>query len=310
MHFVTLSAPRGRSIRLPSKLCRPSCAESSSCAEIQGCGACCSSPSICFHIVVCSSSHQPTLWTVCLPCLFRGSYSLCFGSALIANILSLRSWHGPDISVVSVDIFSQNVAKALLCFKTFYYCEATALFLLSVALSSSSCFVRKAFNKSPSLSLSLHSLFSSVAAGFKQLGSDRLHFLRFLCRSLTTYFSFLSSLRQALCNPRRLLSIFLSALRVPMHLRTFTLRCSPRVAATWFSLSHTTLYFSIFHFNPSWLFFFFFQNRCCFLTAGSFHLSSDHEDDRDTLYMVLRSRGAASDVSDHSLLHFSISSSS
>ena len=56
----------------------------------------------------------------------------------------------------------------------------------------------------------------------------------------------------------------------------------------------------------------FFKTAVVFLTLDLFLLlSGEHEDDRDTLCMVLGSRGAAtSDVSDHSLLHCSMSSSS
>ena len=55
----------------------------------------------------------------------------------------------------------------------------------------------------------------------------------------------------------------------------------------------------------------FFRTAVVFLTLDRFLLlSGEHEDDRDTLCMVVGSRGtAALDVSDHSLLHCSSSSS-
>ena len=55
----------------------------------------------------------------------------------------------------------------------------------------------------------------------------------------------------------------------------------------------------------------FFKTAVVFLTLDFFLLlSGEHEDDRDTVCMVLASRGAAaSDVSDHPLLHCCISSS-
>ena len=145
-----------------------------------------------------------------------------------------------------------------------------------------------------------------ICSCFQASRTERLLFLRFLCRSLTTNFSFLSSLRRALCSPQRFLFTFLSVLRVPKHLRSFALRCFPRVAATCLSWSRTIIYFSIFHFVA------FFNTAVVFLTLDLFHLlSGEHEDDRDTLCMVLGSRGAAaSHVSDHSLRHCSISSSS
>ena len=54
-----------------------------------------------------------------------------------------------------------------------------------------------------------------------------------------------------------------------------------------------------------------FQNRSCFLNAGSFpSLWSEHEDDKGTLCIAPGSKGAAaSDVPDHSLLLCSSSSS-
>ena len=52
-------------------------------------------------------SHPLTgLWSVRLPGLFRGSFSLCLGSALMANILS----SGSLICAVIVDVFSHSVA--------------------------------------------------------------------------------------------------------------------------------------------------------------------------------------------------------
>ena len=92
------------------------------------------------------------LWSVRLPSLFRSSYSLSLGSAVIANILS----SSPDlvlISTVIVDILAEHCtdcsASKLFC------CAATTFFLISsmrpVASFSSSFLVRKAFQLVPQL---------------------------------------------------------------------------------------------------------------------------------------------------------------
>ena len=110
----------------------------------------------------CLLHSRPLCWleSVCLPSLLRGSYSLCLGSALTANILSSGSRPGPDLCRIR-QLFSQNVAKTLLCIKTLLlrsqhvfphlFHETRCLIFLF--------FVRKASNLSPSLSLSLFCLF-------------------------------------------------------------------------------------------------------------------------------------------------------
>ena len=99
------------------------------------------------------------LWTACLPSLFRGSYSLCLGSALIAHILSSGSSYSST--------YSRRALHGLCSASKLFCCAATTFFFLSsmrhVASSSSSSLLRKASTLSPSLSLSLSSLFSSVA---------------------------------------------------------------------------------------------------------------------------------------------------
>ena len=114
-HLVTLSSPRGRSIRLPSTLCIPSW------VKIQGCGVHCSSPSNCFHnFVFPSSSHHV------FQVFSRGSYSL--------SLLCIDCQHFGHqrpgtalISSVFVDMCSQGVAQTLFCLKVF--CCAATTFL-------------------------------------------------------------------------------------------------------------------------------------------------------------------------------------
>ena len=93
---------------------------------------------------------------------------------------------------------------------------------------------------------------------------------------------------------------------LPYVYRAFVSRCSPLVAATLFSWRRTTLYFSTFHFSPSWPL---FKTAVVFFTLDLFlRLSGEREDDKDTLCMVPGSEeAAAAHVSDHSLLFCSSS---
>ena len=50
------------------------------------------------------------------------------------------------------------------------------------------------------------------------------------------------------------LSFLKSARHAQLRTRSFVPRCSPRVAATWFSWCHTTLCFSTYHFSLLWPF--------------------------------------------------------
>ena len=129
-------------------------------------------------------SHQLSwLWSVCLPSPFRGSYSLCLGSALIANILSSGSWPGPDLGRIRRHILAE-LCKDCALPQNFFVAQLPRSSMRPVATSSSSFLVRKASNLSPSLSLFLSSLVSFVAPFFKhivQVGYSFCAFLATLC---------------------------------------------------------------------------------------------------------------------------------
>ena len=97
---------RGRSIRLPSTSCVPSW------VKIHGCGAFCSSPSICFHNFVVFSSYIPAHSPGCGVCVFQVFFEvhiLCaLGSALIANILSSGSWAGLDLCRIRRHVLAER----------------------------------------------------------------------------------------------------------------------------------------------------------------------------------------------------------
>ena len=169
---------------------------------------------------------------------------MCLGSVSIANILSSRFWHGPVLCRILRYILAERCTD--FAPPQSFCCAATTFSLISsmrpVALPSSSFLSRKASSLSPNLSLSLSSLFFICSRFFKhivQVGFSFYAFFAALCPR-----NFLSPVRQALCSPQRSLSTSLSVSHVPRRLRSFVLRCFPRVAATWFSLSRTALYFT------------------------------------------------------------------
>ena len=86
---------------------------------------------------------------------FSSSYSLCLGSALIANILSSGSWHGPDLCRIRRHILAERCVDFVLP-QNFFVVHLHRFFIMRPVASSSSSFVlRKA---------SSFSLFSSVVA--------------------------------------------------------------------------------------------------------------------------------------------------
>ena len=149
------------------------------------------------------------LWTVCLPNLFRGSYSLCLYFVLIANIWSSESWHGPDFCRIRRYVLAGRrtgfvLPQFFLCgyniFLHFFHKTCSFIFFFFL-FEERFQFVTKL--------IPVPIFFLSSVAAFSSMSYRSASLFVLLCRYSTTYFAFLSSLRRALCSSQWPQSTFL-----------------------------------------------------------------------------------------------------
>ena len=154
-----------------------------------------------------------------------------------------------------------------------FCCAATTFFLISstrpVASSSSSFLVRKASYLSPSLFLSLPSLFSCVAAFSSMLYSSTYLFALSLPLFVHVIFFSFTSASTTLWSAE-------TSIHFPLGFacsQACTELCPPLLPAGCFLLVFVELYRSPLIHLSFFSVMAFFQNRCCFLNAGSFFFS-------------------------------------
>ena len=157
----------------------------------------------------------------------------------IANILSSRSWPGPDLCRVRRYILAE-LCKDFALPENFFVAE----------LPRFSSFLPR--NTLPLLFLSLTKRLQTCGQAFSSLFIRNCFFKHVaqVSFSFCAFFAifFLPPVRRALCSPQRPLSTFLEVSHFLRRLRSFVLRCFPRFSIP---LSRTTFHLSTFHFSPS-----------------------------------------------------------
>ena len=218
------------------------------------------------------------LWNACLPSMSR--------YILFVPLLCIDCQH----FVSCPSTYSRRALHGL-CSASKLCCAATTFFLISsmrpVASSSPSLLLKRVSSLSPSSSLTLPFLFPAVAAFSNMSNRSASLVALFPQPQKTTHLSFLSLLRRALCSPQRLIHFPFGVARS----QATTELCPPLLPTgcchLCFMEPHDSLLLHLSVVSVTA----FLIIAVVFLTLDFFLLlSGEHEDDRDSLCVVLGSK--------------------